>query len=110
MRARLSMFVFLAALLAACARPVPPEKSAYVGHWKSPTMSLSITQAGRVEYRRTRGSVNTSIKGPLQGFDGDNFTVGIAMLKTTFVVSTPPHEDRGRWKMVVDGVEVTRVE
>jgi hypothetical protein len=30
-------------------------------------------------------------------------------MSTEFVVSAPPHEDAGVWKMTVDGVELTRV-
>jgi hypothetical protein len=95
-------------LLAACANPVPPEKAAYVGSWSGPGMSLMILQDGSVTYRRIKGGVTTSINGPLKKFEGDNFVVGIAFFTTTFVVSRPPHQDAGRWKMTVDGVELTR--
>jgi hypothetical protein len=44
----------------------------------------------------------------LRRFEGDHFVVGIAFLSTTFEVSTPPHQEAGTWKMVVDGVELTR--
>jgi hypothetical protein len=95
-------------LLAACANPVPAEKAAYVGHWTAPGMSLSITQDGSVDYRRVKGGVTTTINAPLKKFEGDNFVVGIGLWTTTFVVSSPPREEVGRWKMTVDGVEVTR--
>jgi hypothetical protein len=29
-------------------------------------------------------------------------------MTTTFVVSKPPFEDAGKWKMVVDGIELVR--
>jgi hypothetical protein len=95
-------------LLAACANPVPAEKAAYVGQWTAPGMSLSITQDGSVDYRRVKGGVTTTINAPLKKFEGDNFVVGIGLWTTTFVVSSPPREEAGRWKMTVDGVEVTR--
>lgn len=95
-------------LLAACANPVPAEKAAYVGHWTAPGMSLSITQDGSVDYRRVKGGVTTTISAPLKKFEGDNFVVGIGLWTTTFVVSSPPREEAERWKMTVDGVEVTR--
>lgn len=108
MRVCLSIFLLLA--LAACGKPVPPDKSAYVGHWQSPSMSLLITQDGRIVYKRETKGGRRSIKGPLQGFEGDDFKVGVAMLGTTFHVSAPPHREEGRWTMTVDGVELTRVE
>ena len=45
-----------------------------------------------------------------QLFDGDNFSAGVGFLRTTFVVSKPPYREGALWKMVVDGVELTRAE
>ncbi|HEY5805660.1 MAG TPA: hypothetical protein VIT90_18435 [Lysobacter sp.] len=110
MRNLLLSVAALALLLTACAKPVPLAKADYVGEWRSQTMALLITPDGSVVYKRLEGGMSTSVQGPLQGFDGNNFSVGIGPVKTTFVVSTPPHEAQGGWKMVVDGVELTRVE
>lgn len=106
--ARQALSFALLVFLVACANPVPPEKAAYVGDWSAPGMSLLITQDGSVSYKRIKGSVTTSINAPLKKFEGDNFVVGIGMWTTTFVVSKPPRLDAGRWKMTVDGVELTR--
>jgi hypothetical protein len=95
-------------LAAACGKPLPPEKAAYVGDWGSRTMSLRIAQEGTVAYKRVSGNVTTSVNGPIQRFEGDNFVVGIPGLTTTFVVSRAPLQQEGRWTMVVDGVELTR--
>ncbi len=103
-----SAMVCMAVLLAGCANPVPPEKSAYVGQWNAPGMSLLILQDGSVSYKRIKGGVSTSVNAPLKKFEGDNFVVGIGLWTTTFVVSKPPREAAGRWKMTVDGVELTR--
>lgn len=107
-RLRPTIVAILAVLVCACAQPVPADKSAFVGTWHSETMSLSITQEGRVSYRRDEGATHTSLEGPLKGFDRDNFSVGIGFLATNFVVSDPPHQDGDEWKMTVDGVELTR--
>ena len=102
--------LLLAALLAlaGCSKPVPPEKAAYVGEWQSPSMALVITQEGNVAYKRVKGSTTTSVNGPLRKFEGNNFVVGIPYLTTSFEVSKPPFQQDGRWKMVVDGVELTK--
>jgi hypothetical protein len=55
-----------------------------------------------------KGGVTTSVEAPLKGFDGSNFEVGIGPMATTFVVSKPPYQDGEKWKMVVDGVELTK--
>ncbi|HEY8586754.1 MAG TPA: hypothetical protein VIL60_08530 [Rhodanobacter sp.] len=96
-------------LLVGCAKPLPPDKVTYAGLWRAPSMSLLITEGGNVNYTRKQGGVSKSINGPLSSFEGDDFVVGLGPVKTTFVVSTPPYQDQGSWKMVVDGVELTRV-
>ena len=95
--------------LLGCGKPVPPEKSAYVGEWQEKTMYLLITQDGSVRYKRLKGGVSTTIEGPLKGFDGNNFEAGVGPLATTFVVSKPPYQDGEKWKMVVDDVELTKI-
>lgn len=100
--------IVLTVTLAGCAKPIPAEHSAYVGEWHGTAMALLITQDGSVAYRRFEGGVNKSIDAPLKEFEGDNFVVGIGPISTTFVVSVAPHADSGKWKMTVDGVELTR--
>jgi hypothetical protein len=94
--------------LLGCGEPVPAEKSAYVGEWQDKTMYLLITQEGSVRYKRVKGNHTTSVEGPLKRFDGDSFEVGIGPMTTRFAVAKPPHQDGKNWKMVVDGVELTR--
>jgi hypothetical protein len=97
-------------ILFACGKPVPPEKSSYVGDWQSPNMSLKITQDGNVVYHRVRGNATTSIDAPIKDFIGNDFEVGISSITTTFVVSSLPHQEDGVWKMTVDGVTLSKVQ
>jgi hypothetical protein len=94
--------------LAGCAKQVPPEKSAYVGEWQEKSMYLLITQDGSVRYKRLKGGGTTSVDGPLKGFNGNNFDVGVGPMATTFVVSKPPYQDGDTWKMVVDDAELVK--
>ncbi len=96
-------------IIMSCSKPLPPEKSNYVGEWKGMGMYLLILQDGSVSYNRVKGGGNVSINAPLKEFDGDNFVVGFAFMTTTFNVTVPPHEEDGVWKMVVDHVELTRI-
>ena len=102
--------LLVAGLLAACGQAVPSDKADYVGDWRGPDMRLRITREGHVEYERRREVGSTSVNAPLLGFDGDNFSAGIGFIKTTFVVSKRPYRDGSLWKMVVDGVELSRAE
>lgn len=108
-----SKWLILLALLvslAGCGKPVPQEKLAYVGEWQEKTMYLLITQDGSVKYKRLKEGATTSIDGPLQSFSGDNFDVGIGPAKTTFVVNKAPYQDGDTWKMMVDGLELTKTD
>ena len=65
---------------------------------------------GSVRVNAGRGGANVSINGPITEFEGNDFYVGIFWFETKFKVSAPPREVDGEWKMVVDGVLLTRVE
>lgn len=105
---KLLIALALASSLLGCGKPVPPERVAYVGEWQEKTMYLLITQDGSVRYKRLKGGGTTSVEGPLKGFKGNNFEVGIGPMATTFVVSKPPYQDGDKWKMVVDEVELVK--
>jgi hypothetical protein len=111
MRKQIPLVIVLAAFLtlSSCGQPVPDDKAAYVGEWRAPNMSLMLTKEGRVSYKRVKGNGTTTVDGPLRRFEGTNFVVGIPLLSTTFEVSRAPYQEAGTWKMVVDGVELTRV-
>lgn len=100
--------LLLIAALSGCAKPLPPERSAYAGQWKGEQMTLLITQDGTVTYKRVDGKTTESINGPIQEFSGNSFTVGVGPITANFEVTVPPHQDGAVWKMTVDGVELTR--
>lgn len=99
----------LAMMLAACGVPVPAAKRDYVGSWASDTTLLVIEPSGRVRYKhQPTPNVSKSLDAPIKSFEGDDLVVGVGPLTTRFVVSAPPHEDGGVWKMTVDGQELRR--
>ena len=105
----LSLSLLLASCLAACGKPVPAEKAAYVGEWQRADMYLLITQDGSVRYKRLKGGATVSVDGPLKGFEGETFSVGIGPMTTSFHIDKAPHQDKdGAWRMSVDGAELTR--
>lgn len=83
---------------------VPEDKKDYVGNWTGPdNFKLSITKDGRAEYKHK----GTSVSGPIQ-FAGDDFKIGVWVLNKEFSVSEAPHMADGKWRMTVEGVDVTR--
>ena len=88
--------------------PLPEDKSNYAGEWNGGPTSLVITPEGRAIYQHKDGNMSKSLDAPVKEFKGDNFVVGVGFMSTEFVVSAPPHEDGGVWKMTVDGIELTR--
>jgi len=108
MKARLALAALLLALAAGCGESVPPDKKEYVGEWQGKDMLLVITQEGSVRYSRRQGNNTTNISAPIQRYEGASFWVGIGIVSTKFDVSKPPYRSGNTWKMVVDGVELTR--
>ena len=94
----------------AWADPVPADKMAYVGSWQGKDMQLSLAKDGKVKYKRNQPGKNLDLSIDLLGFNGNNFDVGWGIVRSTFVVSKPPHLEGKQWKMTVDGVELTRDE
>lgn len=92
------------------ADPVPKEKLHYVGEWTGKQMRLQIEKDGKIQYERVREGKNVDLNIELKGFNVDNFDAGVSLIRSTFVVSKPPHRAGSGWKMVVDGVELTKVE
>ncbi len=106
-RFRLFLVLWLLAL-SGCARSAPEMRSDYVGHWRGENVKLSIFADGRIAYERDNEGGKTRINAPVTEFKGDDIVVGIWFLTTTFVVSEAPHQVDGQWRMVVDGVRLTR--
>lgn len=98
----------LALFLVGCGQPLPPDKTNYAGDWRGEAMQIIVTQDGRVQYSRAKNGTTTKVQGPIQKFEGNDFVVGFAFVTTKFVVSKPPAQENGVWKMTVDGVELTR--
>ena len=95
-------------VLAACAKPLPPDKANYAGEWQSPAMYLLITKDGSLRYKRLKGGATVSVEAPIKEFQGNNIVAGVGPMETTFIVKKPPYQDGGNWKMVVDDEELTR--
>ena len=108
-RLAIALLALCAVLLAACADPLPTERLEYAGEWRGATTYLLITPDGRCKYERRKNGNSVSVEAPIQRFEGDNFVVGLGPFTTTFVVAKPPHVADGKWRMVVDGVELVRV-
>jgi hypothetical protein len=98
----------MAVILAGCGKPIPAERSAYIGDWRASQMLVLITADGYVNYERREGNVTTKVNAPLKRFEGDDFVVGFGPFETTFVVTSPPRAKAGTWTMTVDGVELRR--
>ena len=88
--------------------PVPAEKAAYIGEWVGKDTRINIAKNGQIEYKVKRPNKSVDMSIELLRFNGNNFDAGYGVISTTFVVSKPPYKEDGKWKMVVDGVELTR--
>ena len=88
--------------------PVPAAKMAYVGEWVGKDMRLNIAKNGQIDYKAKKPNKTVDMSIELVRFEGNNFDAGYGFVTSTFVVSKPPYKDGDKWKMVVDGVELTK--
>lgn len=105
-----AMLALVFLLLVACSEPLPAAYADYAGHWRGDGVLLVIGPDGHADYERVREGMRTSIEGPAHGFSREGFRIGLGPLSARFEVQVPPHLTEGRWRMTVDGVELTRVE
>ena len=97
--------------LAACAQqPLPADYAEYAGHWRGDGVLLVISSDGHADYEHVEGGKRVSLEGPVHGFDGKGFRIGLGPLSARFEVQQPPHLADGRWRMTVDGHVLQRVE
>lgn len=79
-------------------------------------MALTIAADGKIDYTRDYKEGTGSAKKhidlniELKRFDGDNFDAGYGIFQSTFVVSRPPTAEGETMTMVVDGVELTKLQ
>ncbi len=90
-------------------QPLPADKAEFAGHWRGGGIDLVIQPEGHVSYEKSEGKGHVEVSGPLRGWVGNDFVVGVMVVKTTFKVNTAPHQVDGVWRMTMDGVELTRV-
>lgn len=92
---------------------LPADFQHYIGFWQGPTIRLSISPNGEVDYKQTivegTNTRNRSVTGPVSSFGGNSFNVGVLGMNTTFNVETPPHQNGDGWTMTLDGEQLRRV-
>ena len=81
-----------------------------MGGWHGEDLYLEIVQEGTVEYKDERDG-RLRISGiPFQEFHDEGFDIGVGVLSMTVAVDEPPFEEAGQWRMMVDGVPLTKVD
>jgi hypothetical protein len=103
------LILILVALEGCKGEPLPADKKDYAGNWANNTVTLKISPAGEVSYKKEEGSMKTTINAPITEFDKDDFIVGFWIFTTTFEVEKPPFKEGDRWAMVVDGNKLYKV-
>lgn len=90
------------------AKPIPKDKQDYIGVWTSNEVMMEISADGHLNYKYQSGNSTTTINGPIQKFNGNDFEAGALGINKTFKVSQAPHQENGVWVMVVEGQRLTR--
>jgi len=102
-------FAFIGlAILSGCGEPLSEDKLEYVGLWRGGNELIEIKEDGSVSYAKVRLNSTETIEGPIKEFTDEGFVVGYLFLTKKFKVDKPPYQENGNWKMVLNGVEMTK--
>lgn len=84
------------------------DRQNYVGEWRGAHTNLLIRPDGTIDYRRREtigDTTNTdSVTGPINGFQGASFTVGVLGQNKRFEIAAAPVGN----SMVVNGEQLQR--
>ena len=95
-------------ILSGCGEPLSEDKLDYAGLWRGGNELIEINNDGSVSYAKVRLDNTETIEGPIKEFTDEGFIVGYLFLTTKFKVDKPPYQENGKWKMVLNGVEMTK--
>jgi len=84
------------------------DKKDFIGYWYGTGMSLLITADGGLAYERKKDGTTTSIDAPIQEFESDHLTAGVWIFSVEFKIDRAPYKDGDAWRMVIDGVTLTK--
>ena len=95
-------------ILSGCGEPLSEDKLDYVGLWRGGNLLIEIKEDGSVSYAKVRTNNTETIEGPIKEFTDEGFVVGYLFLSMKFKVDKSPYKENGNWKMVLNGVEMTK--
>lgn len=103
--------LFLSAWVASAAfTTLPPDMSDYAGFWTSESMYLIIEPKGDATSLGRSSMGLHKVSAPIHSFDGKSFKAGLLGFNANFSINRPPERRDGQWVMVVNGVELSRVD
>ena len=82
-------------------------KSDWIGTWAGGFETLTIEAGGHADFTEQRAGSQTELHGTI-AFGKDDVTVDALVTKKTMHIDKPPHLDRGRMVMTLDGVELAK--
>lgn len=104
--------MILFGIISAIFQPSPvqftKEQEKYIWEWKWDWITLLIWNNSYINYKKQKGSVSTSISGPIVEFNDNNFKIGIWFFKTTFTINKKPLIEWNQYKMTIDWNKLTR--
>lgn len=82
--------LFIATLLASCAKPVDTSHHDYIGKWRDDTDDTIVIRASGVSDCKQG---NVTVTGGAVTFEGDSFSIGLGPIQETFKINQPPAND-----------------
>lgn len=101
--------IFLSLLLFGCSPdPIPQDQTIYVGVWQGGNVFLEIMEDGNASYAKVQDGATETVDSPVKQIGDGKIVIGFLFFTKTLELTKPPYEEDGEWKMIIDGVTLTK--
>ena len=99
----------LCVLLVGCSPdPIPQDQMVYVGVWQGGNVFLEIDADGNASYAKLMEGASETVDAPVKQIGDGKIVIGYLFVTKTLELTKPPYEEDDEWKMIIDGVTLTK--
>jgi hypothetical protein len=100
--------VIISVIFGCAPDPIPQDQKVYVGIWQGSNIFLEIDADGNASYAKVMEGASETVDSPVKKIGDGKIVIGYLFITKTLELTKPPFEEDGKWKMVIDGVTLTK--
>ena len=102
-------FVIISLFLISCsADPLPQDQKVYAGVWQGGNVFLEIKEDGNASYAKVQDGASETIDAPVKQIGDGKIIIGYLFITKTLELTKAPYQEEDEWKMIIDGVTLTK--